>query len=105
VHPLFQEYCRIAPRLRLNQQLLCRIGSILAAQGHPEDGERILALLLRKDPKSAGIPTGILNLARAYLNMGKPDRGRKCLQIICQKYPESGESQIARKLLDGSAHA
>ena len=105
VHPLFHEYCRIAPRLRLSQQLLCRIGSILAGQGHPEDGERILALLVRKDPKAAGIPTGILNLARAYLNMGKPDRGRRCLQIICQKYPESGESQIARKLLDGSARA
>jgi len=101
LYPVFQEYCRLAPRLRLEQPLLCRIGSILAAQGHPEDGERILALLLRKDPKSAGIPTGILNLARAYLNMGKSEKGRKCLQIICQKYPESGESQIARKLLDG----
>ena len=105
VHPVFQEYCRVAPRLMVEQQLLCRIGSILAAQGHPEDGERVLALLFRKDPKSAGIPTGILNLARAYLNMGKWEKGRKCLQIICQKYPESGESQIARKILDGLAHA
>jgi membrane associated rhomboid family serine protease len=105
VHPMFQEYSSLAPRLRLGKELLCRIGSILAAQGRPEEGEKVIAALIRKEPRSAGIPTGILNLARAYLNMGKSERGRKCLQVICQRYPESGESQIARKLLDGLAHS
>jgi membrane associated rhomboid family serine protease len=101
VSTIFQEYVRLAPRLRLNQQLLFRISSVLAAHGHPEDAERIMAVLLRSDPKSAGIPTGILNLARAYLHTGRSDKGRKCLQVICQKYPESSESHIARKLLQG----
>lgn len=103
IYTHFQEYLRVAPRLSLNQQLLFRISSVLAAQGHPEDGEKIMAVLLRADPRSAGIPTGILNLARAYLHMGKSDKGRKCLQVICQKYPESSESHIARKLLQGQA--
>jgi hypothetical protein len=101
LYPIFQEYVRLAPGLKLDQQLLLRISSNLSAQGHPEEGERILAVILRGHPKSAGIPPGILNLARAYLHMGKPDKGRKCLQVICQKYPESTESQIARKLLQG----
>jgi membrane associated rhomboid family serine protease len=105
VSPVFQEYSRLSPRLRLGQHLLCRIGSLLASQGHPEEGERILAALIRKEPRAAGIPTGILHLARAYLNMGKSEKGRKCLQVICQRYPESGESQLARKLLDGLAHS
>jgi tetratricopeptide (TPR) repeat protein len=103
MYSIFQEYARLAPRLRLDQQLLFRISSILAAQGHPEDGARILAVLLRSHPSFAGIPTGILNLARAYLHMGKSDKGRKCLQVICRKYPESSESHIARKLLQGQA--
>ena len=103
VYSIFQEYVRLAPRLRLDPQLLFRISSTLAAQGHPEDGERIMAVLLRSHPRSAGVPTGILNLARAYLHMGKSDKGKKCLQVICQKYPESSESHIARKLLQGQA--
>ena len=65
------------------------------------DPERIMAVLLRSHPRSAGIPTGILNLARAYLHLGKSDRGRECLQVICRKYPESSECHIARKLLQG----
>ncbi|MBP1725387.1 MAG: hypothetical protein H6Q51_685 [Deltaproteobacteria bacterium] len=105
VYPIFQEYVRLAPRLRLDQQLLFRISSVLAAQGHPEDGERIMAVLLRSHPRSAGIPTGILNLARAYLHLGKSDRGRECLQVICRKYPESSECHIARKLLQGQTQS
>jgi len=105
VYAIFQEYVGVAPRLKLDQQLLFRISSILAAQGHPEDGERIMAVLLRSNPRSAGIPTGILNLARAYLHLGKSDRGRKCLQVICRKYPESSECHIARKLLQGQTQS
>jgi membrane associated rhomboid family serine protease len=101
VYAIFQEYVRLAPRLRLDQQLLFRISSVFAAQGHPEDGERIMAVLLRSHPGAAGIPTGILNLARAYLHLGKSEKGRKCLQVICRKYPESSECHIARKLLQG----
>ena len=102
---IFEEYVRVAPRLRLDEQLLFRISSVLAAQGHPEDGERIMAMLLRTHPRSAGIPTGILNLARAYLHSGKSDKGRKCLQVICRQYPESSESHIARELLQGQTES
>ena len=105
VYTIFQEYVRLAPRLRLDQQLLFRITSVLAAQGHPEDGERIMAVLLRTHPRSAAIPTGILHLARAYLHLGKSDKGRKCLQVICRKYPESSECHIARKLLQGQTQS
>jgi membrane associated rhomboid family serine protease len=105
VYTIFQEYVRLAPRLRLDQQLLFRISSVLAAQGRPEDGERIMAVLLRSDPRAPGIPTGILNLARAYLHLGKSDKGRKCLQVICRKYPESSECHIARKLLQGQTQS
>jgi len=105
VYAIFQEYVRLARRLSLDQQLLFRISSVLAAQGHPEDGERIMAVLLRSHPRSAGIPTGILNLARAYLHVGESDKGRKCLQVICRKYPESSECHIARKLLQGQTQS
>ena len=105
VYTFFQEYVRVSPRLRLEQQLLFRISSVLVAQGHPEDGERIMAMLLRSHPRAAGIPTGILNLARAYLHLGKLDKGRTCLQVICRQYPESSECHIARKLLQGQTQS
>jgi membrane associated rhomboid family serine protease len=101
VYAIFQEYARLSPQLRLDEQILFRISAVLAAHGHPEDGERIMAVILRSDPKAAGLPTGILNLARAYLHLGKSDKGRRCLRVICRQYPESSECQIARQLLQG----
>jgi tetratricopeptide (TPR) repeat protein len=101
LYSTYNEYCRISRRPRFSLNLLFRISSILSAQGHLKESEKIMALLMRKNPKFQKLPGGILNLARAYLRMGMGEKGKECLKIICQRYPESSESQIARRLFKG----
>jgi membrane associated rhomboid family serine protease len=95
----FKEYCRISKRLKLNLHLLFTIASIFSFHGHLSEAENIMAMLSRKHPELQKIPTGILNLARGYLKGGVHSKAKKCLMIICQRYPESPESHIAERLL------
>jgi membrane associated rhomboid family serine protease len=96
---IFKEYARIAKHLKLHPDLLFRLSSVFSAQGHLEESERIMAMLLQKYPKSQKIPSGILNLGRAYLKQGVQAKGEKCLRVLCKRYPGSSESQIALRLL------
>ena len=102
IYDIYKEYSSIAKPLRLHPDLLFRISSILSAQGHLEESEKIIAMLLQKYPKSQKLPTVILNLARAYLKNGVAAKGEKCLRVLCKRYPGSTESQIAQRLLQGS---
>jgi membrane associated rhomboid family serine protease len=99
VYDIYREYAHIAKPLRLHPDLLFRISSIFSALGHPEEAEKIIALLLRKQPTSQNIPSGILNLGRAYLKKGMSAKGEKCLRVLCKRYPGTNESQIALRLL------
>jgi membrane associated rhomboid family serine protease len=99
LHKTFKDYRGVSKRLRLSPELLFQIASIFSSHGHMQDSERIIALLLKSRPEFQKLPTGILKLAQAYLMKGMKDKGKKCLLIISQKYPESAESQIARRLL------
>lgn len=99
VYDIYKEYADNAKPLRLHPDLLLRISSIFSAQGHPEEAEKIIAMLLRKYPKSQKIPSGILDLGRAYLKKGGSAKGEKCLRVLCKRYPGASESQIALRLL------
>ena len=99
VYDIFKEYADIAKPLRLHPDLLFRLSSIFAVQGHLEDAERIIGMLLQKYPKSQKIPSVILNLGRAYLKKGMSAKGQKCLRIVCKRFPGSSESQVALRLL------
>ncbi len=99
IYDTYVEYTNIAKRLRLHPDLLFRMSSIFSAQGHLEESEKIMAMLLQKYPKSRNLPTGILNLGQAYLKKGVSARGKKCLRLVCKRYPGSSESQIALRLL------
>ena len=103
LYSIFKEYCRISKPPRLSLDLLCTVASVFTMRGYLPEAENILALLLRNRPGLQEIPTGILNLARAYLKRGITEKGNRCLKIICQKYPESSESQIAHRLLHESS--
>ena len=102
LYKIYKEYCRISKPPRLSLDLLSSVASVFTVHGYLPEAENILALLLHNRPGLQEIPTGILNLARAYLKRGMPEKGKKCLRIICQKYPESAESQIALRLLQES---
>jgi membrane associated rhomboid family serine protease len=99
LHKTFKDYRGVSKRLRLSPELLFQIASIFSSHGHIEESEVIIALLLKSRPEFQKLPIGLLKLAQAYLKKGMIEKGKKCLLIINQRYPESAESQIARRLL------
>jgi membrane associated rhomboid family serine protease len=98
-HGIYQEYIRHTSHSRLSPQLYIQLTIMFAATGHLENAVKIMTMLLKKVPDAQGIPTALLKLARAYSQKGLAAKGQKCLQLICSKYPESTEAQVARKSL------
>ena len=96
---IYQEYVCLTRRPRLSPQLYLQLSAMFSATGHLENAVKILTLLVKKVPESPGIPTALLKLARAYRHNGMALKGNKCLQLLCHKYPESSEAQVARKSL------
>jgi membrane associated rhomboid family serine protease len=98
-HKIYQEYVSQTRHARLSPQMYVQLSTMFSATGNLENAVKILALLLKKVPQSPGIPSALLKLARAYRQNGMAIKGEKCLQLICHKYPESSEAQVARKSL------
>jgi len=101
-HQIYNEYIRHTSHPRLTPQLYIQLSIMFAATGHLEKAVKILTMLLKKMPDSPGVPTALLKLAGAYSQKGMAVKGKQCLQLICNKYPESTEAQLARKSLQGS---
>jgi membrane associated rhomboid family serine protease len=96
-HHIYQEYIRHTRNPRLTPQLYVQLSAMFAATGHIENAVKILTLLLKKVPQSPGIPGALLKLARAYRQNGMAAKGQKCLEVICQKYPNSTEAEVAAR--------
>jgi len=103
LYKVYQEFSRLSRPLEIDRDILFRVASVFNAGGRLREAEHILALFMKKHPNFPKLPTGILNLGRAYLKRGENERGEKCLKIICQRYPGSDESRIALQLLKGSS--
>lgn len=98
-HQIYSEYIRHTSRPRLSPQLYIQLSMMFAATGHLEKSVKILTMVLKKVPDSPGLPTALLKLAGAYNQKGMAMNGNRCLKLICNKYPESTEAQMARKSL------
>ena len=96
---IYQEYVGLTRRSRLSPQLYLQLSIMFSATGHLENAVKILTFLVKKVPESPGIPTALLKLAQAYRQNGMALKGNKCLQLLCHKYPESSEAQVAGKFL------
>jgi len=96
---IYQEYIGLTRRPRLSPQLYFQLTAMFLATGHLEKAVKIITLLVKKKPESPGIPPALLKLARAYRRNGMALKGNRCLQLLCHKYPESTEAQVARKSL------
>ncbi len=96
---IYQEYIGLTRRPRLSAQIYLQLSAMFSATGHLENAVKIITLLVKKMPESPGIPPALLKLARAYCQNGMMLKGDKCMQLLCRKYPESSEAQVARKTL------
>jgi membrane associated rhomboid family serine protease len=104
-HQIYQEYISHTSHPRLSPQLYIQLSMMFAATGHVENAVKIITMLLKKVPDSPGVPTALLKLAKAYSQKGMALKGNRCLQLICNKYPESTEAQLARKSLQSNSSA
>jgi membrane associated rhomboid family serine protease len=96
---VYDEYLRHARQPCLSPQLYIQLSMMFAATGHLENAVKILTMLLKKVPDSPGVPTALLKLAKAYDQKGMGLKGQRCLKLICNKYPESTEAQLAHQSL------
>ncbi len=101
-HQIYNEYISHTSHPRLSPQLYIQLSIMFAATGHLENAVKILTILLKKVPDSPGVPTALLKLARAYSQKGMAIKGNRCLQLICNKYPESTEARVARESLQSN---
>jgi membrane associated rhomboid family serine protease len=103
LYATFKEYRRLSKKLKLNPDLIFRIASAFSGYGYVDESAKIMAMFLKNRPEYQKLPTGMLRLGQAYLKNGMKKRGKKCLKIVCQRFPESAESKIARQLLTSSS--
>ena len=99
---IYHEYINHTRQPRLTPQLYVQLSAMYSAMGHMENAVKILTFLIKKLPDSPGIPTALLKLAGAYQHNGKAQMGNKCLELLCRKYPESNEAQVAKRSLQSS---
>jgi tetratricopeptide (TPR) repeat protein len=104
-HQIYDEYIRNTSQPRLSPQIYIQLSMMFAATGHLENAVKIISMLLKKVPDSPGIPTALLKLAGAYSQKGMAMKGSRCLNLICNKYPESTEAQLASKSLQSYSKA
>ncbi len=97
---VYQEYIQKAQSPRLPAGLLISVMSYFASTGHEDEAEKVVGMILKKNPDMPRMPEVLLHLARACIKKGLWDKARSFLQIICIRYPHSSESAIARRILD-----
>jgi membrane associated rhomboid family serine protease len=92
---VYNEYIKHAKQPKLSAELYLRLISILSIRGYPEKAERILTMFLNKKPDFPGLSTVLLKLAIGYKMKGNYNKQRKCLNILCSRYSNSPEAQLA----------
>ncbi|MDJ0819870.1 MAG: rhomboid family intramembrane serine protease [Desulfobacterales bacterium] len=98
-HHIYADYLSHTGQPRLSPQLYIQLCIMFAASGHLDNAVKIITMLLKKVPDSPGVPMALLKLGRAYGQKGLAQKSNQCLQLICNKYPNSSEAQLARNSL------
>jgi membrane associated rhomboid family serine protease len=101
-HQIYNEYIRLTDHPRLSPQIYIQLSMMFAGTGHLENAVSIITMLLKKVPDFPGVPTALLKLAGAYSQKGMAMKGNRCLKLICSKYPDSTEAQLAHKTLQSN---
>lgn len=96
---LYKEYKNVTGRPQLSVENYVSILRLLLKNGALEETAEILSFLLQNHGNMPQLPGSLLNLARAYHEQGIVNKARKCLQVLCKRYPDSTEYRIASSLL------
>lgn len=104
-HTVYTEYIQLVKPPKLSPELYTRLSMAFSDAGHPQTAGQILSALLKKAPHLNGLPTALLKLAGAYQRAGQTDQASRCRRLLCKRFPQSSEAQIAGRLLESIGSA
>ncbi|WP_446009782.1 rhomboid family intramembrane serine protease [Candidatus Electrothrix sp.] len=95
----FQEYKQVSTAPRLHPSVMLALAEFHIRSGATTQAARFLLLLLKQRPQYPGLPSCLFTLGCVYCDQGREERGEKCFQLICKKYPQTIISQQAEEML------
>lgn len=101
-HSVYSEYVRLVKPPKLPPELYTRLSMVFSDTGKIQTASQILSVLLKKAPNLQGLPTALLKLASAYQRDGQAEQAHNCRRILCKRYPQTSEAQIAGRLLEST---
>ncbi len=93
----YETYASLTRRPALSIQTYLQIAGVMAAAGKVEGAEKIIRAILKKKPRSAGLPSSMIKLAQAFRKNGRMDRWEAYRRLVCKCYPDSVEAGIVVK--------
>lgn len=95
----FREFLRHFPTAELADNAQYGIGECFFAQAKFDSAAAEYARVDETWPQGDRVPAALYKLALSQDNMGQADKARKTLQALMKRFPQSGESQLARERL------
>jgi len=96
---IFTEYKKRAGGVKLPPDIYLKISTMFIEAGKMKNAEGILARLLKNQPRLPGLSTAVHKLAKGYKTAGFSQKYEQCLKILCNKFPETTEAAMAKKVL------
>ncbi len=93
----YETYASLTRRPVLSIHAYLQIAGVMAAAGKVEGAEKIIRAILKKKPKSPGLPSSMIKLAQAFRKNGRMDRWEGYRRLVCKRYPDSVEAGIIVK--------
>ena len=75
------------------------LGAIMVKQGLLEDGEQFFLICAGSFPQCSKAPSSLLELAKLYIKINKPEYSIKLKEMIGQLYPDSPENYQIQKVI------
>ncbi len=96
---IFNEYRNIAERPKVTNRMLEHVSHLFITGGDYKNASAYIALILKRDPGNAKLPSLLANLAKGYQKNKQSDRVIQCMKILAAQYSSSPEGVIASQFL------
>jgi len=95
----FIEYLQLTQEeLNLPTQLLAETAIRFCVAGFVENSEKILTLLLKKNPEEEKIPSLLLSLSKCHQKLGDSEKSNRYKKLLIQHFATSSEAQIVQQI-------
>jgi tetratricopeptide (TPR) repeat protein len=93
----YMAYVDLARRPILSISLYLQVAGAMLTAGNIDGAEKIILAIMKKQPQTAGLPSSLVKLSKAFRRKGRHDRWEDYQRLICKRYPDSAEAAIILK--------